>query len=705
MSFNKSLHSGEIVFVRLLIPLSAGIFISDFTANDIKKYIAVLLAIIFCLLYLANLTYTCFKIYDFKQYTGFLFYSFIFILGILSGLYYKQCGSEDYFGNQKCSHLQIQVDAEPQQKSDIILFSAKVLTGYQKNKAVKLSGRLLIAFRKDPISKPINLQYGDVLMVPAKFSLVEPPFNPSEFDVQAWQAKQNIYHHSFLPQNEILILGRNKGNFLIRYALRLRQKQIDIYRRLLKKDEVFAVASTLILGYRADLSVETLRAYSKTGTIHALSVSGMHVGIIYMVLDWMLTFMDRNKNTRIFKVILILILIWFYSLLTGFCPAVLRSAIMLSVFILGKSFRKNINSYNVMAFSAFILLYTNPFILWDVGFQLSFLSVFGLVYVQPKISRLMFFKNKWADKLWGLVSLSTAAQLVTFPLSIYYFHQFPVCFLLGNLFILLPATLILYLGLVILLFRIWILAPAFEWLITFTNSGLNWIAELPLSSIAMIWISKTELCLLSLVLLFLLLACAQHNKKLLFIGMELLLVFQSLLMKDKIQVRRQQQIVFFSLKNNYAAAFISSDTAIVITDLKLNTKTFNFFVQPALDQRKISKLHLVNWTDTFKTSVLSVSAHQITFHRYHILKFDRYFNHKQVIGNPIFDLIWLHNRVQFKPAQLKKQMKFKVLIADASNSSHQLKNYTDSANIFHIEHHILKKNKGYLVNLTDDHLF
>ncbi|WAC42741.1 ComEC/Rec2 family competence protein [Pedobacter sp. SL55] len=139
----------------------------------------------------------------------------------------------------------------------------------------------------------------------------------------------------------------------------------------------------------------------------------------------------------------------------------------------------------------------DPFLIWDVGFQLSFLAVFGLVYYQPKIYNWLYFKNKWADKLWAAVAMSLAAQLATLPLSIYYFHQFPVYFIISNLFILIPITILMYLGIAILLVRVYFLAPIFEWIITFTNQGLKWISNLPYAGITEIWLNKWQLFLFS----------------------------------------------------------------------------------------------------------------------------------------------------------------------------------------------------------------
>ncbi|RZL30894.1 MAG: ComEC family competence protein, partial [Pedobacter sp.] len=355
------------------------------------------------------------NIYRFKGLTGLTFFIFYFAFGGLICTLHNQSLRKDYYANENYEYLKLWISSEPEQTNDILRFEAEVTQVYIDKKVLSKSGKMMLALKLDD-KKPIRLKYGNELMVSAKYLPVEPPYNPAEFDFKAWLATKNVYHQTFINQDHLIKIGENKGNPIVNYAIDVRKRQVEVYRKLIKNDEAFAVASTLVLGYRSDLSKETLSAYTKTGTVHALSVSGMHVGIIYIFLNWMLFFLDKNSITRIVKLLLICTLIWYYSLLTGFSPSVLRSAVMLTVFIIAKSFNKTSNSYNILAFTAICLLIYNPFLVWDVGFQLSFLAVFGLVYLQPKIYKWIYVKNKWLDKLWATVAMSLAAQLATYPL-------------------------------------------------------------------------------------------------------------------------------------------------------------------------------------------------------------------------------------------------------------------------------------------------
>jgi competence protein ComEC len=699
MSFNVSMHRAEIIFVVILVPFIGGIL----TASHVTASFSLCLSITFfiCLLALCfyNFAYKRFNLFKYKKVSSVLCYLQLFLLGAVLTSLNTQLNNINHFSKFKSDYLKVVIDAEPQLKGNVLRFSTKVVKSYLAESETRVSGRLLLATIVNP-SLTHTLQYGDELFVATAFKLVDPPFNPAEFDVKFWLATQNINHQSFLKENQWLRTSTGQGNPIIQYALQLRKKQVAVYRRLLKNEEAFAVACTLIMGYRSDLSPETLQAYSGTGTIHALSVSGMHVGIIYLILNWLLSFLDRSKALKIVKVLLIIALIWYYSLITGFCPAVLRSAIMLSVYILAKSFHKESNGYNTMGFAAFLLLIWNPLLIYDVGFQLSFISVFGLIYVQPKIYNLVYSPYQVIDKLWSIVALSLAAQVVTFPLSIYYFHQFPIYFILGNLFVMIPITLMMYLGLIILMFKAYFLAPLFEFILNFTNSGLAWIAKLPFSKVSAIWITKLELILLSLAILLFIYAFANSYKKSLCIALCSFLAFQVLLGRDKINSAVQQKIIFFSLRKNYAAAFISSDTAILVTDLCEQDKTYLFSIKPYLDQCKVTSIEFYRWESTVKTAVLEMDHQQIRFDQYYVLKYDPFFEEKTIEGRPGFQTIWLHNSPLFNPEQRLLQLEFKNIVADATNKGYQLKSYTTSMNIFHLEYHLLTKNNSYLVDLT-----
>ncbi|WP_316803418.1 ComEC/Rec2 family competence protein [Pedobacter nototheniae] len=695
------MFKAEYIFVRILLPFLFGIGLFYYLPNQKLLLTTVICTtILFFTLLIINIIYKKLDGYKFKGLLGISFFIFFFLFGGMLCLLNNNKLQREYFTNGDYPALKVRVNNEPDQNNGILRFKAVVLSGYYHQQQVKLSGELLVALKLDSLS-PLKLKYGDEIIITSKYTAIEPSFNPAEFDYKSWMANQNIFHQTFLNQNQLIKIYKNSGNPIIKFALGLREKQIFKYRRLIKNDEAFAVASTLILGYRADLSKETLTAYSKTGTIHALSVSGAHVAIIYVVLDFLLMFLNRKRTLKlkIVKFILICTLIWAYALITGLSPSVVRSAIMITIFITAKTYSRDKNSYNILAFSAFCQLVYNPFLLWDVGFQLSYLAVFGLIYLQPKIYGLLFIKNKWLDKLWNFTALSLAAQLITFPLSIYYFHQFPVYFLLGNLFITLPLVVMMYLGILILIPGLSFLAPLFEWIINFTNQTLKWISNLPLSTFSSIWINLSEFILLSLVLGLFIYAIFYFNKRSLFAAFIIFIIYQVLVISDDIKALNQREIIFFSLNKNYAVAFIDGRHAILLTDLNIENKNYKFFVDPALQQRQIKRLNLISLkSDTvFKDFILK--NQQIIFHQYKMLIIDEKLNYKMINNQMHFSSIWLHQNTKYKLEKLKPSLQFKDILVDASNKDYRINAFKLFAENNKIDIHVLKKNKAYLVDL------
>jgi competence protein ComEC len=442
-------HKGEIPVVVLILPFLLGIGLGiNLLAGANTTWLIIGFAVFSFVFITLNLTYSQFKLYKTRWLGGSLITLILFLLGWLSVIQYKELNNKDHFSKAKGKYFIVKINSEPNLKNRLLRFTADVEESITSKQKSAVSGTLLIAI-KDSAAK--TLYYGDELLIPAKYNPIEPPLNPSEFNYKNYLASQNIFYQAFLYPKQYALVKANAGNPIISYSLRLRQNLIEKLKRNMRDTNAIAVASTLILGYKADLSNDVLQAYSKTGTVHVLSVSGAHVAIIYILLTLLLGFFDRFKYGKLLKAFIIITLIWYYSLLSGFSPAVCRAAVMISMVIIGKTYNRYINTLNILAISAFILLLYDPFFITDVGFQLSYLAVCGLIVFQPIVYKWFTVKNKWLDKLWALCSVSIAAQVITFPLSAFYFHQFPVYFLISNLFIGIPTAIIMYSGIMYLL--------------------------------------------------------------------------------------------------------------------------------------------------------------------------------------------------------------------------------------------------------------
>ncbi|MXV52218.1 DUF4131 domain-containing protein [Pedobacter sp. HMF7647] len=684
------LIKGEIPFVRLLMPLMAGIACASYfklSPGNIQ-----LAEVIFCCLFLlftlSIVFYKSLRLYRFRWISGIILHGIVFFCAQILTSYSEGLHAPNYFSKRKTSALLIRVNSEPNVKEGITRFTADVLEGFEGNSSFALSGKILIAVKTDSAK---TFEYGDELLTVSRFSPVEPPYNPNEFDYKNYLANQQLYYQAFFTQNEVKLVRQHQGNKLVEVAINLRKKLVVKYARYIHDADALSVASTLILGYRNDLSREVLDSYSKTGTMHVLSVSGMHVAIVFAVLMFLLRFMDKSQTLRIFRAILIVMSIWFYSIITGFSPSVCRAALMLSFLVIGKSINRKANSYNIIASSAFILLLYNPFYLVDVGFQLSYLAVLGLIYFYPKIQHLIYLKNWFLNEIWKAIALSFAAQLATFPLSVFYFHQFPVCFLVSNLFILLPVTLILYAGLVFLFIPWEPVLTSLGWIlekmIVFTNKGLYWIENIPYANIDGLWIPEWYYLLIFLIILSLTMSFSYQSKGLVycaFIGLFVLASYQSFSSVTKMNQRR---VVIYSLRKNSAMAFMEGNSARVIADVPPEDKTYQFSVKPSLDAA-VSKVSFEN----------IANRHFIEFQNWRVFVWDTTFNNKTFSEKLETDVVMLRLNPKVDIADIKRNIAFKLLLIDGSNRDHKIKQWQDEAKSSNCNVYVLKRNKAYLID-------
>ena len=242
--------------------------------------------------------------------------------------------------------------------------------------------------------------------------------------------------------------------------------------------------------------------------MHVLAVSGLHIGILYLLVGFLLKPLERTRKLKVLRGVVILLIIWGFALLTGLSPSIKRAATMFSFIVVADAFNRNTNIYNTIAASALFLLVIDPALLMSVGFQLSYLAVLSIVLLYRPIFNILPASNVVLNKIWEILSVSLAAQLAVFPLSIYYFHQFPVYFLLANLVIMPLAGLNLITGIFsVVFYKIPFVGDAF--LFT-TETGLSWqngFTEI-LASLPNATLNYLHFSILTVVLLYVLLAVA-----------------------------------------------------------------------------------------------------------------------------------------------------------------------------------------------------
>ncbi|MBE7179272.1 MAG: ComEC family competence protein, partial [Mucilaginibacter polytrichastri] len=307
--------------MRLLAPFASGISCAFLYPQLPESFTILGTGIAFIGLITYCTFYSRWKLWQQKKLLMATTMVFLFAAGICSVLMRSPQNRADHFSKIRAEKLIVHINQEPIISETSVRFTAQVEAVFQNGRITPAGGNLQV-FVQTEMADRTTYRYGDELLLPAKFQEVQGPLNPAEFNYKRYLHYQQINHQLFLLQNETALLDHDKGNPVIAFALALRQKMVTKLARHIQDHEALSVASTLLLGYRATLSDETLSAYSRTGTLHVLSVSGMHVALLYWLIAKTLAAFGSKPGARYIRLILSLTLIWAYALLTGFSPPV-----------------------------------------------------------------------------------------------------------------------------------------------------------------------------------------------------------------------------------------------------------------------------------------------------------------------------------------------------------------------------------------------
>ncbi|WP_452221765.1 ComEC/Rec2 family competence protein [Lacinutrix salivirga] len=358
-------------------------------------------------------------------------------------------------------------------------YSDKYVIDILKIDNTNVRGKSLLNVYKD--STLIKFKVDDILITKKSFTEINTSPNPNQFDYKTYLEKQYIYNQLYMSSSE-LYKTKIKVNTLMGYANKFREQiNFELNNYNFEKEEL-AIINALILGQRQNISKEVQTHYTNAGAIHILAVSGLHIGIVLLILNFILKPIEQIKKGKIIKLILILLLLWSYALIAGASASIIRATTMFSVVAVGMHVKRPSNIYNTLALSIFIILLFKPLFIFDVGFQLSYLAVFAIVSIQPLLYNLISFRIWVIDKLWQIFTVTLAAQFGVIPISLYYFHQFPGLFWLSNLVVIPFIGIILAFGILIIslaLLKILpqILANIFGFLISLMNSFFEWISN------------------------------------------------------------------------------------------------------------------------------------------------------------------------------------------------------------------------------------
>lgn len=468
--------------------------------------------------------------YKHRYISGIIIYTTFFIIGIGLSQFQHSYQKENYFATKlsESDYAIATLIEPPAEKPRSIKLIVAVRQMGNQEEIFTTDGLAVLYLEKDSNAKA--LQYGDVLIIPNELKPVSAPQNPDEFDYQSYLSNSGIEYQAYLRIGKWYKTNLKQGNPIKMYAINIRHFLLEELKRHGIRDAEFSVTAAMLLGVRNHLSPELQQSFSGAGAMHILCVSGLHVGIIFMLLNYFLGFLDRIKKGAIIRSIIILSSIWTYAMITGLSPSVVRAATMFSFISIGQNIGRQVNVYNSLSASAFVLLAFNPYLIIDVGFQLSYAAVIAIVALQKPLQNLWTPKWEGLFKIWQLTTVSIAAQIGTAPLALYYFHSFPNYFLLTNLVVIPAAFAIFISGIIVLVFS-WsgVLADYFAWILSkmvaLLNTFITGVEQLPFAVSRNIYIDSTELVILILLSIFTSAMFINKKPKLMFVNLTLIALF------------------------------------------------------------------------------------------------------------------------------------------------------------------------------------
>ncbi len=486
----------------------------------------------------------------------------------------------NHFSHFELDNYVVDITEEPKAKSGVIRFSAEVIGGYSQGGFIATTGKIMISLKsrvKD------QFQYADRIWLAGKMVSVPPPLNPLEFDYKEHLERADIYHQIFLRTDSCTTIekGASQSADITGMALEIRGYFLKKLRNYFKKEEHFSIVAALIYGFRNNLDEDTIRTFTNTGTIHVLSVSGMHVAVLFGFLSLVFRYIPLPLMLNWVPVVITFSAIWLYAFITGLDPPITRSAIMISFVLSAQYFKRNSSTLNALVAAATVILLLSPRAVTNVGFQLSFLAVLGMILFLPIFEKMIVAKNPVLRFFRDTVGISIAAQILTTPLTLYYFGQFPTYFLLANLLVDFPSTLAMYLGFVMTINPIdWlneILGNLLENLIRFMLYFLNSIDHLAFSTIKINIIDNGLLFLSYAAIFSFLYAYQWKDKKYHYLGLLCVTGIMIIDINQQMINKNMERFRVYNTKNELTVAYFKNRRAVIYSTFdSLNHKALQY---------------------------------------------------------------------------------------------------------------------------------
>lgn len=683
-------------FLKLLLPFIAGIIMQwQFQVNP--KLWCVIIGV--CLPGIVGFfSLPFFNRYKYGILNG-VFISFAFLAtGALLAWQKDLRNNEQWFGNyyQPGNVLIATLDEPPVEKTKSYKANASVQYITNEKQKLPVTGKVILYLKKD--SSVSQLSYGSTILFKRPLQEIKNSGNPGGFDYKRYCLFKEITHQVYLKPNEFEVLPEKQEKWLKKFLIDTRKKVLTILRENIPGKRETALAEALLIGYKDDLDQALVQSYTNTGVVHIIAISGLHLGLIYWLLTMIFRPLKKRKKFQWLNPLLIITGLWLFALLAGAQPSVLRSALMFTAIVLGESFDRKTSVFNTMAVSAFILLCINPYMLWDVGFQLSYAAVSSIIIFMRPVYNWFYFKNKVVDFFWKLNAVTIAAQVLTVPLSIYHFHQFPTLFILTN-FVAVPLASCILIGAVFLCTISFI--PGLAAVVGKALGGMIWLMNSYIERIELISFSLWDRLQINIVQALLLLLFAagiaywlmEKARQGLRWGLAFLFLFVALRSYSFIITNNQKRVIVYNVPQRSAIDFVYGRNYVFAgdTDLLANDFARNFHLKP-------SRI-LFRTTSTDSINSLIQNGNYIQYNGKRILLIDSTIRYKALPEKPELDLLIISKNPRLYMKQLSQSINIRQVVIDGSVPSWKATYWKKDCDSLKIPWHDVTTQGAFVMNL------
>ena len=548
------------------------------------------------------------------------------------------------------------------------------------------TGRIILNIYKDSTNHVLEI--GSSLLIKGTLTKNKSPNNPNQFDYSKYLQNKQIYAQLYSDIEEIKIETKIKKDIWY-YSSKLRTRIIrNLEKNNFDKTEL-NVAVALIMGQQQEISPDIIRDYQYAGAVHILSVSGLHIGFILLFVTFILKPIPNTRRGSLIKLIIILLSLSSFGIIAGLAPSVVRSVTMFSFVAIGSHLRRSVNIYHTLLISILLILLVEPSFLFDVGFQLSYIALFFIIWLQPLLSSIWNPKTKLSKYIWDILTVSFAAQIGTLPISIYYFHQFPGLFFVTNLIIIPLLSIIMVLGVVVMILAAFNIIPVFisqllEWSIYYLNKTINTIASFEQFIIKDIPLHFYLLLTSYLLLFTIIIWFKKPNFNKLALVLISIIIFQLSYFKIHWNTITEEELIVFNTKKSTMIAERKGENITVYANDSILKKTQKNSV---LKQYCLGNLSIVQQKKKLQNFI--------------------YFNGTKIFimdssgfypktSNP--DVLILTQSAKINLDRLFMNLKPKIVIADASNFKNIQKNWKASCEKQKIPFHATVEKGFYKLN-------